>query len=96
MLTYEQALAICLESQRRIPAESIREWHLAYGAAETARRMREDVENGARNLVDFDRVLAPQGYRCGIGHEAGAHYAWVKIDDREIDDGLCKMWVVRI
>jgi hypothetical protein len=65
------------------------------GAAECARRERE-FEAGSRAFtLRTAPVLARQGFRWPEREdEPGARYELLRIDNREIDNGYCKLWVV--
>lgn len=68
----------------------------ALGPTEVGRRAAEDRASWAAWSAQVAPLLAAQGYRLAVGEEPGARFAWVKIDDREIDGGLCKLWVVPV
>ncbi len=71
------------------------EYVMALGAEEWARRKREDRAAGAAFEARLAPVLAEQGYRWPRDGEKGS-FVWLKIDDRTIDDGLCKVYVVAL
>ena len=73
-----------------------REMILALGAAGWAQMCREMKALGEQTTERQNAVLAPQGYRHAKRDEPGAHFRWLKIDDRAEDDGLCKVWVVAL
>lgn len=65
----------------------------AFGAAECARRARVREEESREWVAQVTPLLAAQGYRIGGENDSAARFVWLKIDDRTIDGGLCKMWV---
>lgn len=67
----------------------------AFGVAEYARWRREEGERQRAFALKTDALLAPRGFRLAKD-ESGARYEWLRIDDRKVDDGLCKVWVVPI
>lgn len=73
-----------------------REYVIALGAAEVAQREAAARENDRVFTARADARLAPQGYRLANGEEPGVHFAWLAIDDREIDGGRCQVWVVKL
>lgn len=77
-------------------SDTTRDLALALGAHELARR--EAVERELRRVFTerTNAVLAPAGYRLANGAERGAAFRWLRIDDREMDGGLCKVWVVAL
>lgn len=73
-----------------------RDYVLALGAGEVAQREAWERENDRVFTARANSRLAPQGYRLANGDEAGAHFEWLRVDDRGLDGGHCKVWVVKL
>lgn len=70
----------------------------AIGVVECLARARESIESDRLFKEKVNPMLAEQGgYRLANAvDEPGAHFAWFVIDDRPMDDGKCKLWVVKL
>ncbi len=78
------------------PVNEEREMILALGAAGWAQMCREMKALGEQTTERQNAMLAPQGFRHARRDEPGAHFRWLKIDNRVEDGGLCKVWVVAL
>ena len=71
-----------------------REMVAALGVEEWSRRKRETAADWVAFEARTAPLIAEQGYRWpNFVGEPGV-FVWLKIDDRTIDDGLCKVYVV--
>jgi len=67
----------------------------ALGPIECARREREEAELSRAFGLRTAPILARQGFRWAeCADAAGARFEMLRIDDRTIDGGFCKLWVV--